>query len=148
MLAISNRYGFNAALRILSWNNGWCVNGVQLATTTRFNPCSFTRCVINLIESCEQAYNLSSAWTTCGSVRAYSVTAGTSRNPAMFDPQWHTNTPMRGSSFVTSRSVMYSRVRVRDQRASVNKPALAAAAPLASTTDSGMSFGSRNGPTA
>ena len=37
-----------------------------------------------------------SACTTSGKVRANAATAGTSRNPAMFDPQWQTNTPTRG----------------------------------------------------
>src|SRR3989337_1877611 len=38
-----------------------------------------------------------SAWTTPGSLCAYSATAGTSRNPPMFEPQWQTHKPTRGA---------------------------------------------------
>ncbi len=100
------------------------------------------------IESCEQVYRLCSACTTPGRLAAYSATAGTSRKPPMLDPQWQTKTPMRGSSALTSRSGGYATSRVQVQRAGATIAPAAAAAPLASTTDSGMSFGSRNGPTA
>jgi hypothetical protein len=46
----------------------------------------------------------------------------------MFDPQWQTNTPMRGGSPVTSRSGGYSGLLVSVKRAA---PSRAAAAPAA-----------------
>ena len=118
------------------------------ATTTRFSPSSFVVSVMWATVSWEHVYRLSSAWTTPGSDLAYSATLGTSRKPPMLDPQWQANTPMRGSSPLTSRSGGYSGIRVRVWRAGANKPAARDAAPLASMTDSGMSFGSRNGPMA
>ncbi len=48
----------------------------------------------------------------------------------------------------TSRSGGYSIVRARSPRAAARRAAAEPAAPLASMTDSGMSFGSRKGPTA
>ena len=54
ILAISNRYGFNPASRIVSWNNGSWVRGVHEATITRFKLCSFIVSTIFVCVSAEQ----------------------------------------------------------------------------------------------
>jgi len=55
----------------------------------------------------EQVYRLSSAYATFGKVFAYSTTSGTLTTPPMLTPQWHTNTPTLGPSFMKSPHANY-----------------------------------------
>ena len=71
----------------------------------------------------------------------YSTTSGTFTNPAMFDPQWHTKTPIRGSSWETSFSGGYSLSRESFPRLWSRSSPTREPAPLALKTDSGMSMG-------
>ena len=90
---------------------------------------------------------VSVANSTPGSVCAYCATPSTSITPAMLLPQWQMNTPTRGSSLLTSRSVGYSLSTVSVPRLSARPVITWAAAAEAWATESGMSLGSLNGPT-
>ena len=118
IFAISNKYGFNPASRMLSWKSGWWVSGVQLATTTRLRLCSMMVSVMCLILSWEQEYKFDSVWATRGSSDAYSVTSSTSRYPPILEPQWQTKTPILVRSQLISFSSGYSLVIVWVNRAS------------------------------
>src|SRR5512136_7855 len=128
------------------WNSGSWVLGVQLATTTLL---SLSSLIFSLIFSCvswEHVYRFCSAYTTLGSVLAYSATSGTFTTPPMLTPQWHTNTPILGSCPSTLISFGYSFFVVSVfLAAEMTEPALAAA-PEASATVIGMSFGDENAP--
>ncbi len=65
----------------------------------------------------------------------------------MFEPQWQTKTPTRGSTPTTSVSVGYSLSTVSVPRESERPVMTLAAAAEAWATESGMSLGSPNGPT-
>ena len=94
----------------------------------------------------EHVYSVSVANSTPGSWLAYSATLSTPMTPAMLLPQWHTNTPTRGSSPTTLRSAGYSLSTVSVPRESARPVMTWAAAAEACATLSGMSLGSPNGP--
>ena len=66
----------------------------------------------------------------------------------MLIPQWQTKTPIRGDSPRMSTSCTNSLETVSVPRAGARITPAAAAAPLASTTDWGMSWGPRKAPQA
>jgi hypothetical protein len=72
--------------------------GEQAAMTTRLSPFSLTMSVISLAELVAQEKSCSWAYTTWGRVKAYSTVDGTSTTLPILAPQWHTKTPILGSS--------------------------------------------------
>ena len=89
---------------------------------------------------------LVSAWQTSAMLGASRATCSTSMTEAMLWPQWHTKTPTRGGSSVTSRSQGYSCCLIRLPRAGANWSMTQPAAAEAWATDSGMSLGSWKAP--
>ena len=70
MLAISNRYLFRPASRMVSWNRGSWVRGEHDATTTRLICFSLITSLMWVWLSWEQVNRLSSTCTTKGRLRA------------------------------------------------------------------------------
>ncbi len=94
----------------------------------------------------EHAYMVWVASTISGSWETAWVTFSTSTVEAIFMPQWHTNTPILGSSSVTSCSNGYSLLVTSVSRAGDSNSMDMAAAALAWVTVSGISLGSWKAP--
>jgi hypothetical protein len=84
--------------------------------------------------------------STPGWLAMASTTRSTSTTEAMFIPQWQTNTPIRGSSSVTSCSLGYFFLVISECRADAKSSIDIEAAALACVTVSGMSLGSWKAP--
>ncbi len=148
ILAIWNRYLFNPASLIVSWNNGSWVLGVHDATITRLRWYSSIFSFIIPWVSAEQVYKFLSVITTFGRVLAYLVTSGTSTYPPILIPQWQINTPIRGGCPATkiSGGNVFSVIKV--PLFWYNSWLTHPAAALAWVTVSGISFGWEKAPQA
>src|SRR5680860_1371119 len=105
---MSKKYWLIPPSRRVSRNRGSWVLGVQAPTTTRFSPLSRMVSAICWAASVEHMKRPSSACSTLSRDRAQSTVSGISTTLPIFAPQWHMNTPTRGSSSVTSLSCGYT----------------------------------------
>src|SRR5680860_1347209 len=138
---MSKKYWLIPPSRRVSRNRGSWVLGVQAPTTTRFSPLSRMVSAICWAASVEHMKRPSSACSTLSRDRAQSTVSGISTTLPIFAPQWHMNTPTRGSSSVTSLSCGYTLSLASLPRLLWRSSPQRDSAPLAVTTDSGISIG-------